>query len=478
MKKFISIFFVTVCYFCSIHISAVVPERELRGAWLHTVFQDGYLKRSTDENKNYLISQLDRLHNAGVNAVFFQVRPQADAFYDSEIEPWSRYLTTGAKAPAPYWDPLEFMVTEAHKRGMELHAWFNPYRVTASKTQKADNLELYRKHPERFVSYGGKIFFNPGIAENMDYIVEVVKDVTSRYDIDGVHFDDYFYPYPEKGIEFADNKEYKSSGSCLSRDDWRRSNVDSLIKKVHHGIKEIKPWVRFGISPFGIWRNRTSDPNGSDTRGLENYDSLYADVLLWARSGWVDYLMPQLYWELDHKTASTRKLLSWWAQAVPTSCHLYIGHDVERSQKCNETEEKVSLGRQLGHYHGVCWWPGYSVTSDFQGFTSSLKKAAISHPVLPPAYAHISTVIPRPVTALRAVKGELRWEKPADTRDENAVNRYAIYSCSPSGENMSLIAVTHDNSFKVSDSGYYTVCALSRANQLSASHKPVSVKFP
>ncbi|MDE7427495.1 MAG: family 10 glycosylhydrolase [Muribaculaceae bacterium] len=476
MKKFNSILIALALFLSYISGISQVPERELRGAWMHTVFQDGYLKRSTEENKAYLISQLDRLSKAGVNAVFFQVRPQADAFYASALEPWSRYLTTGAKAPAPYWDPLEFMIQETHKRGMELHAWFNPYRVTASKTQKPENLDLYSKHPERFVSYGGKIFFNPGLPENMDYIVEVVKDVTSRYDIDGIHFDDYFYPYPEKGIEFADSKEYRTHGNGLTLDDWRRSNVDSLIKKVHQGIKEIKPWVRFGISPFGIWRNKTSDPNGSDTRGLENYDALYADVLLWAHEGWVDYLMPQLYWELDHKTASTRKLLSWWAQAVPPTCHLYIGHDVERSQKCNETEEKVELGRALNHYHGVCWWPGYSVTSDFGGFTSSLRKASISHQVLPPAYAQISKLTPHPVTALRSVKGELRWEKPADTKNADAVNRYAIYSCSPSGTGCSLIAVTHDNSFRVPGSGYYTVCAISRANQVSAPHKPVAVK--
>ena len=312
------------------------PLREFRGAWLHTVWQTQYKSRGTEANKRVLEQQLDSLHLAGINAVFFQVRPQADAFYDSKMEPWSCYLTDGGKAPVPFWDPLEFMVEQCHKRGMELHAWLNPYRVT-SKTKQIAALpkkHIYHKHPERFLRYDGKLYFDPGLPENREFIGQIVEDIIRRYDVDGIHFDDYFYPYPVKGKEFPDAKSYAKYGKGMKRADWRRRNVDLLIKEVHERISAVKPWVRFGVSPFGIYRNKKSDPKGSDTNGLENYDSLYADVLLWEGKGWVDYLMPQLYWELDHKSASYRVLIDWWNRNV-SNRHLYIGQDVVASSSGN-----------------------------------------------------------------------------------------------------------------------------------------------
>ncbi|MDE6131444.1 MAG: family 10 glycosylhydrolase, partial [Muribaculaceae bacterium] len=276
------------------------PKREFRGAWLNTIYRNEYSTLSTDKCKEYLKTQLDLLQKAGVNAVFFQARPQSDAFYASAYEPWSRFLTAGGKAPAPYWDPLEFMVKEAHARGMELHAWINPYRVTSSSKQTLPKGHIYHKHPERFIRYEGKLYFDPALEENRDFIVKVVCDIVSRYDIDGIHFDDYFYPYPGKTM-FPDNDSFRKFGGKMNRGDWRRKNVDMLIEAVYSSIHKVKPWVRFGVSPFGIWRNKKSDSRGSDTAGLENYDSLYADVLLWAEKGWVDYLIPQLYWERGHR---------------------------------------------------------------------------------------------------------------------------------------------------------------------------------
>lgn len=268
-------------------ISAQNPVREFRGAWLHTVWQTQYKSRGTEANKRTLEKQLDSLHRAGINAVFFQVRPQADAFYDSKIEPWSCYLTESGKAPVPYWDPLEFVVEQCHARGMELHAWLNPYRVTSNSRQitTLPKNHIYRKHPERFLRYDGKLYFDPGLPENREFIGEVVEDIIRRYDVDGIHFDDYFYPYPVKGKEFPDSKSYARYGKKMKRGDWRRQNVDLLIEEVHNRIASVKPWVRFGVSPFGIYRNKKSDPKGSDTNGLENYDSLYADVLLWENKG-------------------------------------------------------------------------------------------------------------------------------------------------------------------------------------------------
>ena len=213
-----------------------LPKREFRGAWLHTVYQDGYARRSTAQNKAWLRGQLDSLRTAGVNAVVFQVRPQADAFYDSRYEPWSCYLTRDGKAPNPYWDPLEFMVGECHARGMELHAWLNPYRVTAGARQLPPAGHVYHKHPERFLRYDGKIYFDPALSANRRHIEKVVADIVERYDVDGIHFDDYFYPYPVKGKEFPDGESFRRYGRGMKRDDWRRANVDSLIAAMNRPI--------------------------------------------------------------------------------------------------------------------------------------------------------------------------------------------------------------------------------------------------
>ena len=278
---------------------------EFSGAWMQTVYQTDYASRTTEQNKRYLRDQLDRLRRAGITAVLFQVRPSADAFYNSKLEPWSRFLSKDGRAPKPYWDPLEFMVEEAHARGMELHAWINPYRVSTSKKQRLPKGHIYHRHPERFVRYAdGLIYFDPGIPENRKWIVEVVSDIASRYDIDGVHFDDYFYPYPVAGKDFPDAASYKKYGKKKNKAAWRRENVDKLIADIHGTLRKIGEkkhhYIEFGVSPFGIWRNKASDPRGSETSGLQNYDDLYADPLLWAEKGWVDYLIPQIFWENTH----------------------------------------------------------------------------------------------------------------------------------------------------------------------------------
>ena len=321
---------------------AQAPKHEFRGAWLHTVFQGQYKNQNTEQNKAYLIGQLDSLRKVGVNAVIFQVRPQSDAFYASELEPWSRYLTDGGNAPRPFWDPLQFMIEQCHERGMELHAWLNPYRVTSNSKQTLPQNHIYHRHPERFIRYDGKLYFDPGQPENREFIGAVVDDIVARYDVDGIHFDDYFYPYPVKGKEFGDDASYRRYGNGMDRGDWRRHNVDLLIEDLHRRIAAAKPWVRFGISPFGIWRNQSSDPRGSRTSGLQNYDALYADVLLWEEEGWIDYLLPQLYWELDHRAASTRELLGWWNENSGEKRHLYIGQDVKKCMDKGELGQKVA----------------------------------------------------------------------------------------------------------------------------------------
>lgn len=475
-----ALFIVAVCLAMPVAVASTCPKREFRGAWMNTIYQPQYRTNSTDANKKYLCRQLDSLVVAGVNAVIFQVRPQADAFYESRLEPWSRFLTDGGKAPSPYWDPLAFMVDECHARGMELHAWLNPYRVTSAAKQLLPPGHIYHKHPERFVRYGGKLYFDPGIPENRAFIVEVVKDILNRYDVDGIHFDDYFYPYPIKGKEFPDGKSYKRYGKKMKRADWRRHNVDMLIREVHEAIGAVKPWVRFGVSPFGIWRNSTRDPRGSATSGLETYDSLYADVLLWAREGWVDYLAPQLYWELDHKAASYRTLIEWWNRNAD-GCQLYIGQDVERSVKVDELSEKMDILRASGNVEGVCWWPAYSLTRNAGGVADTL--SAVYHAVkaLPPAFPYKCGHDPEAPAGVRLEGGSLiSWQKtPADGAATD-VNRHVIYRFETSAEvdishPEAIVAVTYADSWNVEVPGCYVVTALDRANNESGPSEIVNV---
>lgn len=446
--------------------------REFRGAWLHTVHQNDYHKRSTKENQQWLVGQLDSLQNAGVNAVIFQVRPMADAFYKSDIEPWSRFLTNNGTAPKPFWDPLQFMVEQCHKRGMELHAWLNPYRVTSQAKQTVAEGHIYHKHPERFLRYDGKLYFDPGLPENRDYIEKVVADIVKRYDIDAIHFDDYFYPYPVKGQEFPDDKSYKKYGNGIDRGDWRRQNVDLLIEQLSTKIKSIKPWVRFGISPFGIWRNVSSDPRGSKTNGLQNYDGLFADVLLWDKNEWIDYLIPQLYWELDHKAASYRTLIDWWANCG-LKRHLMIGQDVVRTMSKSELKTKVDMSRASKAICGNCWWPGYEISHNNGHIADSLAVDVQARKVLPPTYPWISDEVPESPKAIEIdSKGNLSWMAPAMKKKTNDAVLFAIYrfADAENAEDLNdaeLIAVVPATSYKVPSPGVYVVTSLNRVNNES-----------
>lgn len=458
-------------------------KREFRGAWLHTVFQGQYAKQSTTQNKSYLRAQLDSLKAAGVNVVVFQVRPSADAFYQSSIEPWSRFLTgTAGKAPAPFWDPLQFMIEEAHARGMELHAWLNPYRATTSKNEKLPTNHPASRHPERFVKYAdGKLYFDPGLPENRRHIVEVVSDIVERYDVDAIHFDDYFYPYPVNGQPFNDDASYKKYGDGMALDDWRRRNVDLLIEDVSEAIKGFKPWVRFGISPFGIWRNKTSDPRGSDTNGLENYDALYADVLLWAERGWIDYLAPQLYWSLDHKAAPYRVLLPWWNEATPEPCHLYIGQDVERTMNDGELAPKLSMMADSHRVKGLIWWPGYSISANYASVADSISSPQIhGNFALVPSYENINAERPKRIKNLHNDHGTLRWSAYPLKGEASDPVKYVIYRFdSPKDVDLdsseAILAITPSSHFEIQQPGIYVVTALSRTNIESAPSSHVKI---
>lgn len=492
MKKYLLLSLLAIAC-CGIAMAQNNPKREFRGAWMHTVYQGQYAKQNTEQNKAYLRDQLDKLQAAGVNAILFQVRPSADAFYESKHEPWSRFLTKDGAAPTPYWDPLQFMIDETHARGMELHAWLNPYRASTSKNEALAKDHIYHKEPWRFVTYegDGKLYFDPGLPENREFIVKVVQDIVDRYDVDAIHFDDYFYPYPAGGKDFPDGKSYAKYGKGMNRGDWRRKNVDLLIEDVHNAIKGSRqPWVRFGISPFGIWRNKKQDERGSDTDGLANYDDLYADVLLWAEKGWIDYLVPQLYWTLEHPKASSLVLVDWWAKAVDPKCHLYIGQDVERTMKTpdlapstapNQLAHKVDLTRCCDEIQGNCWWPAYSLTADSQGSATALASSLQSTPALVPAYPTISDAMPQQVSDVRLNGGKLSWKgaKPEGKATDHV--RFVIYRFDKAEdidfENAAnIMAITPDCSIDVRKPGIYAVTALDRVNNESEPSEKINVK--
>lgn len=473
-----------------IMLNAQNPKREFRGAWMHTVFQDQYHKQSTEENKAYLRDQLDKLKDAGVNAVIFQVRPQADAFYPSEIEPWSRFLTDNGAAPSPMWDPLQFMIDESHARGMELHAWLNPYRVTSAKTQTLPSGHIYHEHPEWFVKYDDKMYFDPGLPESREFITKVVMDIVNRYDVDGIHFDDYFYPYPVKGKEFPDEASYAKYGNGTDLGDWRRKNVDLLIEGIHEQITAAKPWVIFGISPFGIWRNKSSDPRGSDTNGLQNYDALYADVLLWARNGWIDYQLPQLYWELNHRVAPYLVLVDWWNKNAEGR-NMYIGQsisntmthaDIEGSAEKTQLRHKVDLTRKLENIGGNCWWPAYDITKNLEGVADSLMIDFQATVALPPLYPWISDKKPQAVSNLKFTDSSLKWDAPTANNSPDDAAKFVVYRFEENEEvdmeNVEAIeCVTWKNSFKPEYDGIYVVTSLSRVNQESEPSQPILVRL-
>ncbi|MDE5712140.1 MAG: family 10 glycosylhydrolase [Muribaculaceae bacterium] len=485
-----------VCAVCN--VVAQNPKREFRGAWLHVIGQTQWQGKSTEQAKRYIEDQFQKLQDAGCNAVIFQVRPTADAVYRSEIEPWSAWLTgKRGKAPVPEWDPMEFAIEEAHKRGMEFHAWLNPYRVTSNAKEVLPANHLSKKEPYRFVKFNGQTFFDPAYKENRDHICKIVDDIVSRYDIDGIHIDDYFYPYPANGKKFqGDDASYSKFGNGMNRNDWRRHNVDLLIEELHSTIKSRKPWVRFGVSPFGIWRNKTSDSRGSSTSGLQNYDDLYADVLLWAKNGWIDYLAPQLYWTLDMKAAPSRHLAQWWNDNA-NGVDVYIGQDVQRTMNTpdpgnkdkNELDTKVRLSRTLPNVGGNVWWHGYWVTDNYKGVADSLALKYQSTIALPPVYGE-ARVKPASVKGLRLEQDDrktyLVWDK-ANTgkmEKETDVVRYVVYQFFPVekidlDDSQTIISVTPENGVAVADAGdkiggcTFVVTALDRMNRES---DPVSIK--
>lgn len=437
LRNITALLFVWVSVWSTAQILA--PKREFRGAWIQTV-NGQYQGISTEKLQQLLISQLNSLQEAGMNALIFQVRPEADALYFSSIEPWSRFLTgMQGKAPSPRWDPMAFMIEECHKRGMEFHAWINPYRVKTNKSVKLAPTHIYWQHPEWFVEYGNQLFFDPALPESRKHICRVVEDIVSRYDVDAIHMDDYFYPYPIPGKSFPDDLSFARYGVGFSnRDDWRRDNVNVLIKQLHETIRRCKPWVKFGVSPFGIYRNRKNDPNGSQTNGLQNYDDLYADVLLWINNGWVDYTIPQIYWEIGHPAADYEILVGWWAKHA-SGRPLFIGQDVMRTVKSvdlvnssiHQMPRKMQLQRAYPTIGGSCQWPASAVIDNAGNYREALRLQYHKYPALPPVFSFMDEEAPKKVRKLKPVWTAdgyiLFWQAPKAKDPMDEAIQYVVY---------------------------------------------------
>jgi uncharacterized lipoprotein YddW (UPF0748 family) len=377
-------------------INAQSPLYEFRGVWIATVDNiDWPAKKqyNVDSQKTEFIRQLDMHRSNGMNAVIVQVRPATDAFYPSPYEPWSQWLTgEQGKPPSPYYDPLAFTIEESHKRGFEYHAWCNPYRANFSIGKASiAAAHITKLHPEWFLAYGGTLYFDPGNKDGQAWVVNVISDIVKRYDIDAIHMDDYFYPYRIAGREFPDSASYRKYGNGMGKDEWRRSNVDSIIYKLSLAIKYEKPWVKFGISPFGVWRNKSQDPDGSDTQaGVTNYDDLYADILLWTKNKWIDYVTPQLYWEIGFKRADYTVLLDWWSKHA-YGRHMYIGHGIYRAFENNppwkiktQLPRQIEMLRKYPTIQGSVYFSSKTFYKNPNGWNDSLRNNYYKTPALIP----------------------------------------------------------------------------------------------
>ncbi|MET7455438.1 family 10 glycosylhydrolase [Streptomyces sp. NPDC005574] len=352
---------------------------EMRGMWLATVVNRDWPSRPglpALQQRTELIAHLDTAVRDRLNTVVFQVRPTADALWPSPYEPWSQYLT-GVQGLDPGWDPLGTAVAEAHARGLELHAWFNPYRVahhTDPTRLVADHPA--RRHPDWAVPYGGKLYYDPGLPEVRAFVQDAMLDAVRRYPVDAVHFDDYFYPYPVAGQTFDDDAAYDRHGGAFpDRAAWRRDNIDRLVRETAARVKALRPGTRFGVSPFGVWRNAVTDPLGSDTRaGVQTYDDLYADTRRWARENWIDYICPQLYWNIGFTAADYATLLPWWAEVVRgTRTELYLGEALYKAgdpaqpaawQDPAELSRHLTLAKRYPQARGHVFFAAHDVAVD------------------------------------------------------------------------------------------------------------------
>ena len=457
--------------------------REFRGAWIATVGNIDWPSKpglSTEQQKSELLAILDRAAHLRLNALIFQVRTSCDALYASKLEPWSEYLTGKmGQAPEPFYDPLAFAVEEAHKRGIELHAWFNPYRARYHSAKSPIAASHISKTKPSFVrTYGKYLWLDPSDRDAQEHSLAVILDVVKRYDVDGIHIDDYFYPYKEKDsagrlMDFPDDASWKRSSMAgkISRDDWRRENINSFIQRLHTAIHAVKPHVKFGISPFGIWRPGYPEK----IRGLDAYDALYADARKWLQNGWLDYCAPQLYWAIEPEAQSYPVLLKWWSEQNLKGRHLWPGNNSARvgsSWKPEEIVNQIALTRKQSGASGNIHWNVSSLMSDAKGLAATLATQVYTQPALVPASPWLDkTAPPRPAVTLQYDGAKDRFEMLWQPIETEPVGRWLVQTCT-GGKWESFVAAASSKSGNIVKSGgrfpeLVSLIAVDRAGNIS-----------
>lgn len=416
------------------------PKRELRGIWVATVSNIDWPSAKNYngiKQQNEFIDLLNSHQKTGFNAIFVQIRTAADAFYAKSPEPWSTFLSgLQGQAPSPYYDPLAFMIHESHARGIEFHAWLNLNRASISTNSLLDANHLVRKHPSWIIKYHGQFILNFGLPEVRLYLVNLVQNLLEQYDVDGIHFDDYFYPYPIKGEEINDQEAYeKYKLPEESRGDWRRRNTNNLIKDISQVIKSTKPKVKFGISPFGIWRHQSENVlDGSPTRrGLQSYDDLFADTEKWMKEGLVDYLAPQLYWETSHKVAAFEPLAKWWS-SHNYGRPIYIGHaayHLNDDWGPSELTKQLKVARSLSNVQGSIYFSSNLITRNVKGWRDTLRQNYYSSTALIPTMLWKDSIAPTPPHQVNLIKNGtewvLTWKSGEPSEDQDPPAYYVVY---------------------------------------------------
>ncbi|MEZ4827311.1 MAG: family 10 glycosylhydrolase [Bacteroidia bacterium] len=445
MGELLRLFTFATSVFLACSPSDTHPKHEFRAVWVasfHNIDWPSARGLSSEDQQAEFLSLLKSQQQNGMNALVVQVRPCGDAFYPSSLAPWSEWITgTQGRAPEPYYDPLAFMLDETHKANMEFHAWLNPFRaVSHQRFSSVDSSNLVNKKPEWFFQYGQKTFFNPGIPAVRDYLTGVVMEIVKNYDIDGIHFDDYFYPYKEDGMEIPDQQTFQVYGSGFSDiGEWRRNNINLFVEQVSLAIRKEKPFVKFGISPMGIWRNKSSDPRGSDTRVSQtSYDALYADVHKWLELHWIDYAAPQLYWGTEHPSASYAELLPWWAENS-YGRHVYIGQAMFKVKNGQsrywDNPSQLILQLKLNKAHpeikGSIFYSASSFTNNPYPVKETLRNDFYRYPAMIPAMTWKDSIPPLAPPSLTAWEESgkviLTWQPSAPAEDKETPRYYVIY---------------------------------------------------
>lgn len=503
--------FCTICSLSSAQtvtsedVTPIQPKREFRGVWIATVVNLDWptnARATPEAQKKQLADELNIHQQNGINAIMFQVRPAADAFYAKSREPWSKYLT-GKQGQEPGYDPLEFAVTEAHKRNMELHAWFNPYRATFdNKFFALAPGHITRTKPDWFFIYDGIKLFNPGLPEVREYIVQVVLDVVKNYDVDGIHMDDYFYPYPVRGQVINDAETFAKYGEGFDNiKDWRRENVDKLIHMMADSIHKYKPNMKFGISPFGIWANKSQHPDGSATNGGSSYIENFADTRKWMQEGWIDYINPQIYWQIGNRAAAFDTLLEWWSNNTYNR-HLYIGQAPYRFyeqrspafKNPSEIPNQLRLIRANPRAQGSVYFRSQSLIANANHLADSLKKDFYRYPALPPPMLWLDSIppnAPQNFVAHAENKGVmLKWQAPLPAADGETAYGYVVYRFQGSekfdlADPKNILHIQYDTTSLYFDSNvepgktyFYVITAIDRLKNESERSPTMAVTVP